>query len=64
MFRFNMSFVRQPTDSTGNISVKHQDDCNSKLASWKFKISVQGKFNLLEFMHRQFGKRQCTLGCL
>ena len=56
--------MRQPTDTTGNVRVYHQDDCNSKLAKGKFKISVQGKFNLLESMRRQFGKRQCTFGCL
>jgi hypothetical protein len=60
----SMSFVRQPTDTTGNVRVYHQDDCNSKPANGKFKFSVQGKFNLLESMRRQFGKLQCTFGCL
>ena len=58
-----MSFVRQPTDTTGKVRVCRRDDFNSKLANGKFKISVQCKFNLLESMRRQFGKRQCTSGC-
>jgi hypothetical protein len=52
MFVTQYVIRRQPTDTTGNVRVYHQDDCNNKLAKGKFKISVQGKYNLFESMLR------------